>query len=363
MSDIVISGYYGLGNAGDEALLKCIIEDLRRIKPDITITALSANKTLTERLYGVNTVNRYNPVAVFKELRRAKVLLSGGGTLIQDATSTKSLLYYLGIIKLAELTGTRVMVYANGMGPIKDRNVKIVHRILNKADVITLRENSSLEEIERCKITAPLVKVTADPAFNLKSDDSKIGELFEKFKIPGEKKLLAVSLRSWQSMPKTFAESMAKVLKWAESSGFYPVFIPMQMQRDLELSKEVASLYGGKCSIIDEELPVLQLMALIGKCRIACGMRLHMLIFASVENIPMAGIVYDPKIKGFMEYMNQKNYIDIKEFDSEGFIKMLAELEENIEKYREKLKKSSEELKKKAEENAILAVKLAEGAL
>ncbi|MEE0866799.1 MAG: polysaccharide pyruvyl transferase CsaB [Clostridia bacterium] len=363
MADIVISGYYGLGNTGDEALLRCMIEDLRRISPDITITALSANKLLTKRLYGVNTVNRYNPFAVFKELKKAKVLLSGGGTLIQDATSTRSLLYYLGIIMLAKLAGARVMVYANGMGPIKDKNVKIVNRILNKADIITLRENNSLEEIERCRITSPLVKVTADPAFNLESDDTKIGELFEKFKIPEEKKLMAVSLRSWQEMPKTFASHMAKVLKWTEGSGFYPIFIPMQMQRDLELSKEVASLYGGECSIIDEELPVVQLLALIGKCRIACGMRLHMLIFASVKNVPMAGIAYDPKIKGFMEYMNQKNYIDIKDFNSGAFIKMLENLEENIEEYRGELKKSSAELKKKAEENAVLAVKLAEGTL
>ena len=105
MSDIVISGYYGLGNSGDEALLKSIIENLRKIEPDVTITALSGNVHLTKEQYGVKTINRFNVFSVINELRKAKLLISGGGTLIQDATSTKSLYYYLGIIAAAKKNG------------------------------------------------------------------------------------------------------------------------------------------------------------------------------------------------------------------------------------------------------------------
>ena len=93
MSDIVISGYYGLGNSGDEALLKSIVNDLRKISPDVTVTALSGNAHLTEKKYNISTVGRFNFFSVYRELKKAKLLISGGGTLIQDATSTKSLLY------------------------------------------------------------------------------------------------------------------------------------------------------------------------------------------------------------------------------------------------------------------------------
>ena len=88
MSDIIISGYYGLGNSGDEALLKSIVEDIRSINPDITITALSGNAKLTKELYGIKTISRTNPFSIIREFKSAKLLLSGGGTLIQDATST-----------------------------------------------------------------------------------------------------------------------------------------------------------------------------------------------------------------------------------------------------------------------------------
>ena len=82
MSDVVISGYYGLGNSGDEALLRSIVDDLRKISPDITITALSGDASLTNKMYGIKTINRFNPFSIIREFRSAKLLLSGGGTLI-----------------------------------------------------------------------------------------------------------------------------------------------------------------------------------------------------------------------------------------------------------------------------------------
>ena len=118
MSDIIISGYYGLGNSGDEALLESIVKDLRSIHPDISITALSGSAKLTEKLYGIKTVNRFNIFSILREFKSAKLLLSGGGTLIQDATSTKSLLYYLGIISLAKKMGLKTMLYRRIHGPL-----------------------------------------------------------------------------------------------------------------------------------------------------------------------------------------------------------------------------------------------------
>ena len=196
MSDVIISGYYGLGNSGDEALLKSIVSDLKSINPDITITALSGNASITNKLYGIKTVNRLNPFSIIREFRSAKLLISGGGTLIQDATSTKSLLYYLGIISLAKKMGLKVMLYANGMGPIRHKNVERVNKVLNNVELITLRENVSLEEIKRCGITRPNVLVTADPAFNLApSSDTRAAQILSDYSIDNDAKIVAVSVR------------------------------------------------------------------------------------------------------------------------------------------------------------------------
>ena len=359
MSDIVISGYYGLGNSGDEALLKSIVSDLKKINPDITITALSGNAALTEKLYGIKTISRTNIFSIIREFRSAKLLLSGGGTLIQDATSTKSLIYYLGIISLAKKMGLKVMLYANGMGPIKDKNIKKVNKVLEDVELITLRESTSLEEIKRCNITKPEVVVTADPAFNLEpSDEECADKILLEYGIEEGEKIVAVSVRDCATNGADFEEQMAKALDNVARRGYVPVFIPMQMKMDLDISLRVAAKMKEKSKIIDCELSVSDMLAIIGRCSIACGMRLHMLIFASVMNVPMAGIAYDPKIKGFMEYMNQKNYVELKNFEGEEFERVLASVLENQAELQEKLMTDSIPLREKAKKNAYLAIEL-----
>ena len=359
MSDIIISGYYGLGNSGDEALLKSIISDIKSINPDITITALSGNAKLTEKLYGIKTISRTNPFLILREFRKAKLLLSGGGTLIQDATSTKSLIYYLGLISLAKKMGMKVMLYANGMGPIKDKNIKRVHKVLNEVELITLRENTSLDEIKRCSITNPRVVITADPAFNLvPSPMQSADKILKEYGINEEEKIVAVSVRECSGIGENFEEELANALDVIAQMGYFPVFIPMQMKTDLDISLRVAAKMKENSKIIDCELSVSDMLSIIGRCSIACGMRLHMLIFASVMNVPMAGIAYDPKIKGFMEYMNQKNYIELEKFEGEKFAKILKTVLNNREKLREELQKDSVPLREKAKKNAYLALEL-----
>ena len=76
------------------------------------------------------------------------VLISGGGSLLQDVTSKNGILYYLGIIKLAQLLGKKVMVYAQGIGPIREpRNRKLTAKILNKVQAITVRDFESRTEL------------------------------------------------------------------------------------------------------------------------------------------------------------------------------------------------------------------------
>lgn len=362
VSDVVISGYYGLGNSGDEALLKTIVADLKKEAPGITITALSGNKKQTRESFGIKTVNRYNPFTVCREICGAKLLISGGGTLIQDATSTKSLLYYLSIIRLAHFFKTRVMLYANGIGPIKNKNERRVGRALNLADVITLREDESVKELERCAVTKPKVFVTADPAFNLAPSDSRrTDELMKRFKIPHDRRLIAVSVRAWSGLKKDFEEKMAKSMDYISDKGYFPVFMPMQMSKDLEISVRISKLMKNGSAVVKCDVELEDLLGLIGRCSAACGMRLHMLIFAGVMAKPMAGVVYDPKIKGFMDYMGQKYYVPADEFDENKFNEILNIITDNKDKLSTVLAARREELRIKAAENAKIAAMLING--
>ena len=177
MSDVIISGYHGFSNSGDEALLFAILSTLRKKKPDISFTVLSKIPSETARVYGVKSINRYNFFKIRKEMKEAKMLLFGGGSLLQDVTSSKSIKYYLAVIRLAQMCGIKTMLYANGIGPvIKRSDRRLASRILNKVDVITLRDDKSDIELKNLGVTKPEIIITADPAFTLDTDLSLSGE-------------------------------------------------------------------------------------------------------------------------------------------------------------------------------------------
>ena len=98
MSEIAISGYYGFSNAGDEAMLAAMIEVIGDLAPEAIITVISGNPDDTRRRHGVQAVHRLDVPAVMRLLKRSKLLISGGGSLLQDVTSERSLYYYLGVM-------------------------------------------------------------------------------------------------------------------------------------------------------------------------------------------------------------------------------------------------------------------------
>ena len=116
---IVISGYYGCGNIGDEAVLRGILAGLDELGVEAEITVLSSDPVRTESEHpGTRSIHRFNPLAVVRSIRSADLVVSGGGSLLQDITSARSARYYLGILRLAQILGRRTMLCAQGIGPL-----------------------------------------------------------------------------------------------------------------------------------------------------------------------------------------------------------------------------------------------------
>ena len=146
---VLICGAYGKGNAGDDAILKAILAQMRHIDPDMPIYVLSHNPKQTRLRYHVGSVHAFDPFAFLPIMRRTKLFLSGGGSLIQDETSTRSLHYYLMSIRLAKRCGNKVLMYGCGIGPVHSASnrrhaAKVIDRCV---DAITLREDLSAEEL------------------------------------------------------------------------------------------------------------------------------------------------------------------------------------------------------------------------
>jgi polysaccharide pyruvyl transferase WcaK-like protein len=109
-----VCGAYGLGNSGDEAILRAILGEIREIDPDITIYVISKNPKITKMLHKVRAIHSINLIAFARIARKSRLYINGGGSLIQDVTSRRSIWFYLYTIRAAKKRGARVMMYGCG---------------------------------------------------------------------------------------------------------------------------------------------------------------------------------------------------------------------------------------------------------
>lgn len=360
--DVSISGYYGFRNCGDDALLHAIINDLNEQKPDIRINVFSARPRSTRKEYEVDSSFRFNFITLNRKLQSSRMLINGGGSLIQDATSSKSLWYYLYVMYRAYKQGCKIFVYANGIGPIKDRNLKLAGRITDLADIITLREESSLNELTRMGISQEKAKVTADPAISLKgASDTRIYELLGEIGIDSRRKIIGVSVRDWPRSSPNFFPGLAEVLDSASKEFDAQIlFVPMKTPDDIKASQKVISIMKTKAYIASNKMSYDEVIGVISKTYLMIGMRLHTLIFSVAAGVPTIGMVYDPKITGFLDYAGMAYSVDSEKFDKICLYDSVREIFEDYEIIKANVEKNSKELSDKAKATARLAVELLE---
>ena len=297
---VLISGYYGFYNIGDEAILKSIIEALRNEDPSINIVVLSNDVEYTKSTYKVNAINRWKLNYIYKELLTCDGLISGGGSLFQDVTSSRSILYYIGIIWLAKLAKKPIFIYAQGIGPIeKKNNRKIVSRFLNKVDHITLRDEESKLLLNSIGVRKD-IDIVPDPVmgFNIENYEFELPEYYTN-------DYITVSIRDWEKNNSEFQKNIALTCDKIIESGMNVVFVPMHGQYDETISKQVVSLMRYNATVLSKDLTMEEKMMYIKGAKLMIGMRLHALIFAATVGTPMIGISYDPKIDSYLNLVEQ----------------------------------------------------------
>ncbi len=354
MKEILISGYYGFQNNGDDALLLSIINDLKKTNADAPLVVLSRAPEETERIYGVKSINRFNIPLILYHMTKADMLISGGGSLIQDATSTKSLWYYLLVIELALMCGLKIMLYANGIGPLTHPSSRrLSAKILNKTNLITLRDDSALKVLEDIGVTKPKTVLTADPVFNLEISDNG-GELLKRLGI--KKPCIGISVRPWKTLPPDFADIMAEFSDYAyERYGLEPLLIPMQPKKDLAISEQIAARAKHKPAVFKDKCEVSDMLSLVRETDVCVCMRLHMLIYAAAGSVPPIGLVYDPKISGFMNYMHHNMHIAVEKVSVDALKNMLDKTMSDYDAIKDDLTRNAAELHDKAALNVQFA--------
>ncbi len=305
---VMISGYYGFGNIGDEAIITAITESLRKREPDISFTVLSSRPELTSKALNVNSIGRLNIFSIIKELLTTDLFISGGGGLMQDVTGPGSVTYYGGLITLAQMMNVPTMIYAQGIGPLNiGFNKKMVKNIFNKTTRITVRDSFSMQDLINMGIRENKIQVTADPVLLLEGVDKKhVNNILMGSGIDPHIPIIGISIRPWHSWYERQLKAFISVLyQLAKKYNFQILIIPFQHSSDLWLSREAEICFKTrpdsdvKINVLERPCSPKEMMGIIGAMTIVVGMRLHSLIMAAAQYIPSVGIAYDPKVAYF----------------------------------------------------------------
>lgn len=308
MSNIVVSGYYGFANAGDEAMLTAIIKALQSKDSSVNITVISGNPEATKKLHKVNSIHRFSALDIMGAMSKSDLVISGGGSLLQDVTSKRSLLYYLAILTLATVMGRKVMLFAQGIGPIKSNFMRrLTKYVCSSVAKITVRDNDSLYELRRIGVPERKVELTADAVMTMPKESKDFGrELLSRYYVPDNKMLIAVAVRKWRDDDSYLLEIAKAADKLIDTRNAHIVLLPMQYPLDVEPCRRVQQLMVNKLesTVLAVDCKTEEFLSLIGNFDLLVGMRLHALIFAAVMEVPFIAISYDPKIDGFVKDVN-----------------------------------------------------------
>lgn len=357
--DVIISGYYGFNNIGDDSILMSIISNLKSLRKDIKILVLSYNPSDTSKIYNVDSISRLNIVKIIALMRKSKVFINGGGSLIQDDSSTRSLVYYLFLIWLAKINRMKVMLYANGIGQLKKGiNRKMTSKILNLIEVITLRDELSLNELKSLSVNKPKIILTADPAMNVEAIGSQeVENIFKIEKIDYDRLFIGFSVKKCSD--DKYEEVIAELADYAvETYGLLPLFIPMHRSIDLVTIENIISKMKNKGYVLKNQYSDGEIIGILKKVKVLVGMRLHALIFSVINNIPVIGIDHDVKIKAFMDYINKGYSCCINNLKASELKSLLDDTILNYDSIKSDLRQNFENLKQKALDNAKIAIDL-----
>ena len=323
---VVICGAYGRGNAGDDAILEAILQEMRAIDPDMPITVLTKDPKATRLTYRVRTAGRMDVLTWKKAMRHAGLYINGGGSLIQDVTSRRSLWFYLHNIQAAHKAGCKVQMYGCGIGPVlREQHRKLAASVLNASvDVITLREPDSLKELQSMGVTKPEILLTADPALTLPAaSEDEIDSVLLRAGIPPHGKYLCFALRNWKGFEDK-APLFAQAAKYAyETYGLTPVFAAVEKHLDPVAGRLAATGLDIPHYFLDDAGSAGTIIGALSRMQAVVSMRLHALIFAAGQGIPLAGVVYDPKVSAFLRYIGQENFLDLDALTADALKAMI----------------------------------------
>ena len=312
---VIIAGYYGFDNLGDEAILEELLREVAAICPQEKIIVLSNTPEKTAATFGVKSFNRWDWSSLIVALKRTRLFISGGGGLFQDRTGLGSVIFYGAQILLAHMYGAKILIYAQGVGPLHRLFSRQLTRfVFKQAQEITVRDNVSFDTVKSWGLQCQL---TTDPVWSLPSsplppDIQKLTEAKESaLKEQTSKNMtIGLSLREDPALKDYHLHALAQAITSTLPSRSIVLLLDFQGEKDhppLKKIESLLSLNGFSTYWLTRESfkRPSQWLSLMDNIDFLIGMRFHALLMSLKVGKPVIGIAYDQKVSSLLEQFGQ----------------------------------------------------------
>lgn len=288
---VVISGYYGFENFGDEAILNVLSNELKKNGFDVTV--FSKNPQFTSSKLNVNSVYTFDIRTLVKTIKDTDVLFSGGGSLLQDVTSIKSLFYYLFVIATAIFFKKDVIIFAQGIGPINNIIGRLLTKILLKrCKYVTVRDKKSYSLLQKWGLNPDLV---SDPVWNLQLPEYK------------PKNKIGIQLRSWHSLTDEYLKSLATSVNKnfaTKEIVIYSFQDVLDIDTCLKFEKYLKETNPNIKTKVLNAMSIDDTSKSFSELQYVIAMRYHACLLALKYGIPTLALSYDEKVEKIAHRFN-----------------------------------------------------------
>lgn len=310
--NVMVVGYYGAGNAGDELLLKMI---LRSLPTESQAIVLSVDPRHTERLHQAKSISLFKLEEVFEQMLKCQLLILGGGGLMQtvDRFTQKGLQQfdenevsaYIRPFILAKQIGIRTLVWAQGVGPLNTADAKtIVKNVFEHSQAVSVRDEQSLNFLRGMGVTRDIL-VAPDPVWAI----SKLPLNKIKANVTKTKKNIVITLRPWPLQTDAWNKILANAMNQCINPDLFRIIwlpflvTPDDLNQDyaLEERKVIEQVQSNLSPDLEQKIIFAksfdELMASVALADLAISMRLHAQILHHIQCTPVLSVQYDPKMR------------------------------------------------------------------
>lgn len=349
---ILIAGYYGYGNLGDEAILDGLLAGFRRQDPSLHFTVVGGDLAAVERDHHVPAVLWQDIDGLIDAITESDLVILGGGGLFHDYWAVdpgtkltpfhEGLARYSAIPLISSLADRPCMILGVGVGPLRtEQSQEMTRSCFDLASGWTVRDKDSLAWLERAgaevKRGSPGDLVSADPSVLLdepigQSDDS----LEELLGLPNERDYILVAIRPWElaNPDRLWEAEVADALdRIAQSRDLRPIFVPLQTGQnaantdDRNVARQIIGRMrlGHESVLLEGPVDRRQLRVLIDGSTVVLAMRMHAALFACIQGKPCVSLTYDPKVASTMDLFGRSALaLSGTDWTSEKIVEMVA---------------------------------------